>query len=127
MIGTNSDSTFPTPRGLEPGGGSILAAVAAAGESVPMIGGKPHPPMAALIADVVSSGGAPFDPSTVVMVGDRPETDGLMAATIGCPFALVRSGVTRPGQPIAEVDLAVSIDVADLAAVASLIVGTEGA
>jgi HAD superfamily hydrolase (TIGR01450 family) len=33
LVGTNSDSTYPTPRGLEPGGGSILAAVATAGNA----------------------------------------------------------------------------------------------
>ena len=31
------------------------------------------------------------------MVGDRPETDGLMAATLGCRYAHVESGVTAPG------------------------------
>ena len=31
------------------------------------------------------------------MVGDRPATDGALAAQLGIPFALVFSGVTRPG------------------------------
>ena len=35
LIGTNSDPTYPTPSGLQPGGGSILAAVAIAGECEP--------------------------------------------------------------------------------------------
>ena len=32
------------------------------------------------------------------MVGDRGSTDGAFAVTLGCPFALVRSGVTLPGE-----------------------------
>jgi ribonucleotide monophosphatase NagD (HAD superfamily) len=34
--------------------------------------------------------------SQAVMVGDRPSTDGTFAETLGCRFALVRSGVTPP-------------------------------
>ena len=124
LIGTNSDSTYPTPRGLEPGGGSILAAVATAGNAVPMIAGKPHAPMAQAIAQHLSTGDVPFDPATAVMVGDRPETDGLMAARIGCQFALVRSGVSGPADELAgHADLVVHIDLPDLAALAALILG----
>jgi len=32
-----------------------------------------------------------------VMVGDRPATDGALAAQLGIPFALVLSGVTPAG------------------------------
>ena len=117
LIGTNSDSTYPTPRGLEPGGGSIVAAVAAAGEQIPTFAGKPHQPMAAAIAALI---GDDFDAATTVMVGDRPETDGLMAERLGCAFALVRTGVTQPGQ-VVDVDLPVAADLADLAAVATAI------
>ena len=56
LVGTNSDSTYPSPRGLEPGGGSILAAVATAGNAVPTIAGKPHAPMAHAIARHLSTG-----------------------------------------------------------------------
>jgi HAD superfamily hydrolase (TIGR01450 family) len=120
LIGTNSDTTFPTPLGLDPGGGAIVAAVAAAGEVDPTFAGKPHQPMAAAIAAVL---GDDFDPATTVMVGDRPETDGLMAIELGCSFALVRSGVTLPGQvvePGRGVDI--DIDVEDLAALADAVV-----
>ncbi len=121
LIGTNSDTTFPTPLGLDPGGGAIVAAVAAAGETTPTFAGKPHAPMAAAIAAAI---GANFDSATSVMVGDRPETDGLMAIELTCRFALVRTGVTLPGEEVAAgrgVDI--SIDVADLAGLADLIVG----
>jgi ribonucleotide monophosphatase NagD (HAD superfamily) len=54
------------------------------------------------------------DPATLLVVGDRPSTDGLFAGALGCPFALVRSGVTAAGS---AVDVPVAIDAADLAAV----------
>ncbi len=137
LIGTNSDATFPTPNGLDPGGGALVAAVAAAGEATPMFAGKPNAPMAAAIAEMLGNG---FDPATTVMVGDRPETDGLMAARLRCHFALVRSGVTPPdvivdlgadadrelqGESDRELEsgLAIAFDVADLAALAAAIVG----
>lgn len=122
LIGTNSDPTYPTARGPDPGGGSIVAAVATAGETAPIFGGKPHPPMALVIADALSTPDRPFDPTSALMVGDRWDTDGLMASTIGCAFALVRSGAA--GGDAAEVgDRPVAdIDAADLAAVADIIV-----
>ena len=119
LIGTNTDSTYPTPTGLQPGGGSILAAVAAASETEPVIGGKPHEPMAELIAGLLSTPERPFDPTRVVMVGDRPETDGLFARRLGCRFALVRSGVSRPGARIGD-DIVVEFDLPDLRALARL-------
>ncbi len=52
------------------------------------------------------------------MVGDRASTDGAFAVTIRCPFALVRTGVTLPGD---EVGVPVAVDAADLAAVADVV------
>ncbi len=117
LIATNDDATFPTPHGVEPGGGSIVAAIATAGETTPVVAGKPHEPMARLVGELLRPGAAPFDPSTVVMVGDRPSTDGRFAATLGCPFVLVRSGVVAPGAP-PPTDVPVAADLADLAALA---------
>jgi ribonucleotide monophosphatase NagD (HAD superfamily) len=54
------------------------------------------------------------------MVGDRWSTDGLFAGALGCPFALVRTGVTPPGAPIDGVP---ALDLPDLAAVADAITG----
>jgi 4-nitrophenyl phosphatase len=42
LIGTNEDATFPTPDGLVPGAGALLAAVATAAETTPEVAGKPH-------------------------------------------------------------------------------------
>ena len=92
LIGTNRDTTFPTPTGLEPGGGSIIAAVASVGGVDAVFAGKPERPMADLVVDLLG-----VDPDAMLMVGDRPETDGLFAERLGCAFALVESGVTPPG------------------------------
>jgi len=124
LIGTNTDSTYPTPHGLLPGGGSILAAVASASGVDPVIAGKPHQPLAELVASIL--GGTTFDPGTVLMVGDRPETDGLFAGRLGCRFALVRSGVTTRTTPIDEVT-PIDLDLADLAEVTRRLLHTDSA
>ena len=98
LIGTNDDTTYPTPDGPIPGGGALLAAVAAAAGLDPEVAGKPYQPMAdavrARIGDAADHG---------MVVGDRPDTDGLMAERLGLPFALVFTGVTAeedlPVQP----------------------------
>ncbi len=123
LIGTNTDATYPTPTGLQPGGGSILAAIATAAGVEPVIGGKPHEPMADLIARMLSTPERAFDPTCAVMVGDRAETDGMFARRLGCPFALVRSGVSQPGMRIDD-DIVVDLDLADLASVARCLVST---
>ena len=110
LIGTNDDATYPTPDGLLPGGGSILAAVATAAGVAPEIAGKPHAPMAALVRerlaldraqvegtqlDGTQLGGTQLDGTArCILVGDRVSTDGLMAARLDVPFALVLTGVT---------------------------------
>jgi glycerol-1-phosphatase len=121
FVATNDDATFPTPDGPEPGGGSIVAAVATAAGVRPELAGKPHAPMVRLIGARVG-GPSGFDPATSVVVGDRPETDGAFAAALGCPFALVRSGVVRPGAAVPD-DMPVAIDVPDLAALAERLDG----
>jgi HAD superfamily hydrolase (TIGR01450 family) len=90
LIGTNEDPTFPTPDGLVPGAGAVLAAVATASETEPEVAGKPHRATADAIAARVAPG------ELRAMVGDRPATDGALAAQLGIPFALVLSGVTPP-------------------------------
>jgi HAD superfamily hydrolase (TIGR01450 family) len=122
FIATNTDSTYPTPAGLLPGGGAIVAAVATASGIEPIVAGKPHEPMAGLIAQMLAGEQWPFDPSSVLMVGDRPETDGLFAERLGCHFALVRSGVTRPGQPLAS-GTSPAFDTVDLATLVGVLLG----
>jgi HAD superfamily hydrolase (TIGR01450 family) len=87
LIGTNDDATYPTPDGVLPGGGSLVAAVSYASGLEATVAGKPYPAMVAAVRERVG----PVD----VMVGDRPSTDGLLARRLGARFALVLSGVTR--------------------------------
>ena len=86
LIGTNHDPSYPTEHGLEPGGGSLLAAVAAAAEATPTMAGKPNPPIVECVRDRIGDTG--------VVVGDRPDSDGRFAQALGYEFALVFSGVT---------------------------------
>ncbi len=93
LLATNEDPTHPTPHGLVPGSGALLAAVATASGVVPEIAGKPHRATVALVE-------SQFDlrhGSSAVLVGDQPGTDGRLAQRLGIPFALVDSGVTAPG------------------------------
>jgi 4-nitrophenyl phosphatase len=91
FIGTNPDRTFPTPLGLIPGVGSILAALETASDVKPVIVGKPQPEMYQFALERLRMG-----PGEVLVVGDRVETDILGAQKLKCPTALVLSGVTSP-------------------------------
>jgi 4-nitrophenyl phosphatase len=91
FVATNLDATYPTADGLIPGAGSIVAAVATASGHDPEVAGKPEAPTATLVHRRLGTKG--------VMVGDRPSTDGAMAAKLGWPFALVLSGVTAAVAP----------------------------
>lgn len=115
FIATNDDASFPTPDGLTPGAGALVAAVATAAGATPIVAGKPYAPMARLVADRC---GPDFRAAATVVIGDRASTDGRFAGVIGCPFVLVRSGVTGPEEPL-DADLTVDLDVADLAAAVS--------
>jgi 4-nitrophenyl phosphatase len=94
LVGSNDDPTYPTPQGPIPGGGSILAAVEKATGVQAVVTGKPNEPMAQLVREMCVG----VAPSEMVMVGDRPDTDGAFAQTLGCPYALVLSGVTTSEQ-----------------------------
>lgn len=85
FVATNLDPTYPGANGLLPGAGSIVAAVATAAGRAPEVAGKPEAPMAALVRERY---GQP-----VVMIGDRPSTDGDFATVLDCPFGLVLSGI----------------------------------
>lgn len=109
FIATNTDTTFPTPDGLEPGAGALVAAVAAAAGSDPVVAGKPHQPT----VEVARRRFGPID----VVVGDRADTDLALAVAIGCRGVLVLTGVTAaadlPVEPAPDEvadDLAAAVD-----------------
>ncbi len=89
FIGTNPDRTFPTPQGLIPGAGAILAAIEAASDVKPVIVGKPSPEMYLVALERMK-----VSPEHALVVGDRLETDIAGGQKIGCRTALVLSGVT---------------------------------
>ena len=77
-----------------PGGGSILAAIAAASGVAPIVAGKPYVPMGELVKRTLNVD----DLSECWMVGDRFSTDGMFAKNIGAKFCLVTSGVKTQEQ-----------------------------
>jgi 4-nitrophenyl phosphatase len=89
FLATNPDRTFPTPQGLVPGAGAILAAIEAATGEKALIIGKPSPEM--YLVALENMGVAP---QNTLVVGDRLETDIAGGQKLGCQTALVLSGVT---------------------------------
>jgi 4-nitrophenyl phosphatase len=86
---TNPDKTFPTPEGLVPGAGAIIAAVEAATDVHPIYGGKPQPTMLQVALERLGT-----TAQQTLAVGDRLETDILGGYQAGCRTALVLSGVS---------------------------------
>lgn len=89
FIGTNPDRTYPTPDGLMPGAGSILAFLQAASDVEPIIIGKPEAEMYRVALERLKT-----LPEETLIVGDRLETDILGAQSIGSRTAVVLSGVS---------------------------------
>jgi 4-nitrophenyl phosphatase len=89
FIGTNPDRTLPTPEGLVPGAGSVLAAIETASDQRPLIVGKPSPEMYRLAMERLGT-----SPQETLVVGDRLETDIIGAQELGCRAALVLSGAS---------------------------------
>jgi 4-nitrophenyl phosphatase len=106
FVATNTDATYPTPNGPEPGAGALIAYLQVASGRHPEVAGKPEVAMADL---VVSAHGRPD-----VVVGDRAETDGAFAQRVGARFALVLSGVTTAGDlPVEPEPAVVAADLED--------------
>jgi 4-nitrophenyl phosphatase len=93
FLGTNPDPTFPTPAGLIPGAGAIIAAIATASGVKPIVVGKPSPLLFETAAHRM--GLAKID---ILIVGDRLETDIAGGQAFGARTALVLSGVTNRQQ-----------------------------
>lgn len=88
FVGTNPDSSFPSPAGLVPGAGSILAMLESASDVTPTIIGKPE---RAMFESALRTLGT--DPSETLMIGDRIGTDIQGAQAVGIQTALVLTGV----------------------------------
>ena len=88
-VATNSDSTLPTPRGPQPGNGSLLQVIITATGTRPVVAGKPETP---LHAEAVARTGARHP----LVVGDRLDTDIEGAVRGGADSMLVLTGVSSP-------------------------------
>lgn len=88
FIGTNPDRTFPSPEGITPGCGAILAAIEAATDVSPLIIGKPE---RWLFDAALQRLGA--RPEESAMLGDRLDTDIAGGKRMGLRTLLVLTGV----------------------------------
>jgi len=88
FYGTNPDKTFPTPRGEIPGAGAWISVVTTATDVQPIYAGKPYPYMMELSLEILGT-----KKEETLVVGDRLETDIAAGQAVGCPTALVLSGV----------------------------------
>jgi HAD superfamily hydrolase (TIGR01450 family) len=88
-VAANTDATVPSPRGLLPGMGSLVALVATATATSPVVAGKPE---LALHRESLRRSGA----SRPLIVGDRLDTDIEGANRGNTPSLLVLTGVTDP-------------------------------
>lgn len=86
---TNPDKTFPTPRGEIPGAGAWYSIIVTASNVQPTVAGKPFPFLMELALEKLGT----TNKETLV-VGDRLETDIAAGQAVGCPTALVLSGVS---------------------------------
>ena len=89
FIGTNSDLSYPSERGLLPGAGSILALLEAATGVRPTVIGKPNRGM---YDQAIRRLGVRANEA--MMVGDRYDTDISGAQTVGLVTAGVLTGVS---------------------------------
>jgi 4-nitrophenyl phosphatase len=112
FYGTNPDKTFPTPRGEIPGAGAWISVVTTATDVEPIYAGKPYPFMMELSLEILGT-----KKEETLVVGDRLETDIAAGQAIGCPTAVVLSGVStkeeaeswKPNIDVIATDLATLI------------------
>jgi 4-nitrophenyl phosphatase len=86
---TNPDKTFPTPRGEIPGAGAWISVITTATGIEPVYAGKPYPFMMEMALERLGT-----KKEETLVIGDRLETDIAAGQAVGCPTALVLSGVS---------------------------------
>ena len=90
---TNPDKTFPTPRGEIPGAGAWISVIVTATGVEPTFAGKPFPFLMEMALERLGT-----KKENTLVVGDRLETDIAAGQAVGCPTALVLSGVSTRAQ-----------------------------
>ena len=98
FIATHGDRVCPTADGGLIDCGAFIAALTASTGQPPLIIGKPEQPMCDYLKrDVLE------DVTRAIVVGDRADTDGKLADTLGVPFVQVPAAVTdEAGRAIIE-------------------------
>ena len=86
-VASNTDMSVPTARGIAPGNGTLVAAVASATGRQPVVTGKPHSPIMELARSRAHS-------DRPLVVGDRLDTDIAAATAAGMDSLLVLTGVS---------------------------------
>ncbi len=89
-VATNADATLPHETGMQPGAGSIVAAISTASGRLPIVVGKPETLM--MLKGIEHLG---VRPEEAVMVGDRLDTDIVGAQRGGIHAVVVLTGSTR--------------------------------
>lgn len=85
-VATNTDLTIPVARGIAPGNGSLVAAVAQAVNVAPLVAGKPEATMFLLAAKALKA-------RRPLVIGDRLDTDILGGNNAQMSTALVLTGI----------------------------------
>lgn len=111
FVATNNDPTLPTPTGLVPGAGAIVAAVEVASGHTAEVVGKPGLPMMRSAAARLSSA------TSIGIVGDQPITDLDGGRAMGWTTILVLTGVVTASEA-RGIDPQPDLVVADLLALA---------
>ena len=97
FLATGRDPTHPTPEGLWPGTGAIVAALEYASGRTAAVVGKPEPQLFVTALDRLGEG-------RTLVVGDRLDTDVAAAAKAHLDAALVLTGGTTAAEAAAAKD-----------------------
>lgn len=89
LVASNRDPQFPAHGGLQPGAGSLVAAVETATQTSAITVGKPEPHMYRLLMKATGA-----DPKTTIVVGDSLLTDIAAAVPLDLYSVLVLTGVS---------------------------------
>lgn len=118
-VATNADATLPHESGMQPGAGSVVAAISTASGKIPIVVGKPETLM--MLKGIEQLG---VRPEEAVMVGDRLDTDILSGHRAGLRTALVLTGVSQR-HDLAHADVLPDFVFADLPALAQALIGHD--
>ncbi len=90
FLATNADKTFPSEDRIDPGAGSLVAAISAASGKRPIVIGKPSLYMGKIALSKLG-----LNPEEVGIIGDRLDTDILFGHRLKAKTFLLLTGVTH--------------------------------